>query len=379
VTRPTVAKVDLDAFAHNYFLARRLHGGQALAVVKANAYGHGAVRCAQHLAGRADGFAVAFLKEAQTLRQAGIDDPILILEGCFDAEELECACELGLWTVVHQESQLVDLEQAAKASERQPINAWLKVNSGMARAGFNPDQVKDAYRRLRACSIAGDIVLMTHFACADEPEKEMTALQIAAFDAAVEGIPGDQSLCNSAGVLSWPNARRDWARPGILLYGAEPLPDKRHGLKPVMTLTGRVFAERTISAGESLGYGATFMAERETRVGLVAIGYADGYPRTAPTGTPVAVDGKVSRIIGRVSMDMLTVDLTNLAGVGVGSQVELWGNQIDVNEVAACAGTISYELLCNVKRVPILYGATALEHFPSYDIDSTESKVSIER
>ncbi len=361
MTRPTVAKIDLEAFARNYFLARRLHGGRALAVVKANAYGHGAVRCAQHLAGRADGFAVAFLKEAQALRHAGIHDPILVLEGCFDAEELDHACRLGLWTVVHQESQLADLEQAMEASERPSMNVWLKVNSGMGRAGFDPGRVQDAYRRLRACGIVGDIVLMTHFACADEPDDEMTARQIAAFDMAVEGIPGGRSLCNSAGVLAWPDARRDWARPGILLYGADPLPDKRHGLEPVMTLTSHVFAERTIAAGESLGYGATFVAERETRVGLVAIGYADGYPRTAPAGTPVAVDGRLSRIIGRVSMDMLTVDLTDMVGVGVGSQVELWGRQVDVNEVAAGAGTLSYELLCNVKRVPLLYEDTRLE------------------
>ena len=183
----------------------------------------------------------------------------------------------------------------------------------------------------------------------------MTTKQIDAFDAATAGLPGDRSLCNSGGVLGWPHARRDWARPGIQLYGADPMPSPQHGLIPVMTLQSKVFAVRTMQPGEALGYGGTFVATMPTQVGLVAIGYADGYPRSAPTGTPVAIDGKLSRTLGRVSMDMMAVDLSDLPDAGVGSHVELWGRQIDVNRVAQAAGTISYEILCNVKRVPKVY------------------------
>lgn len=353
MTRPAQALIDLDALRHNYLVARDLHGGRALAVIKANAYGHGAVRCAQALQGIADGFAVAFAAEAFELRAAGIEGPLLILEGCFDAEELREAARLGLWTAVHQESQLLALEQTTLPAGS--IHAWLKVDSGMHRAGFDLDQVAAAYARLNACPSVADITLMTHFAQSDEPEKRATQKQIEAFDAATTDLPGARSLSNSGGILAWPHSHRDWARAGILLYGADPMPDPHHGLTPVMTLQSQVFAVKTIEPGESLGYGATFTAQVRTRVGLVAMGYADGYPRCAPTGTPIAVDGKLTRTIGRVSMDMLTIDLTDLPQAGIGSKVECWGRQIDINTVAKLAGTISYELLCNVKRVPLVY------------------------
>ncbi|MDO8693302.1 MAG: alanine racemase, partial [Sheuella sp.] len=178
---------------------------------------------------------------------------------------------------------------------------------------------------------------------------------IDAFDAATADLPGARSLSNSGGILAWPGSRRDWARAGILLYGADPMPVQAHGLIPVMTLQSQVFAVKTIEPGESLGYAGTFTAQVSTRVGLVAMGYADGYPRCAPTGTPIAVDGQMTRTIGRVSMDMLTIDLTDLPQTGIGSKVECWGRQIDINTVARLAGTISYELLCNVKRVPLVY------------------------
>jgi len=354
--RPARALIDLDALRHNYRLARSRHGGRALAVVKANAYGHGAVRCARALADEADGFAVACLEEALELRAAGIDRPILLLEGVFEASELAAVERHGLWMVVHHAAQIRMIELAQPS---QPYTVWLKVNSGMNRAGFAPAAVAAAWQRLHACGKVADITLMTHFARADEPQVSSTATQIARFDAATANLPGARSLANSAAVLGWPDAHRDWARPGILLYGADPMPAANNGLRPVMTLDSQVMAVRELAVGEPLGYGARFHAERPTRVGLVAMGYADGYPRSAPDGTPVSVDGQPTRLIGRVSMDMLTVDLTDLPQADLGSRVELWGREVSVNEVAQRAGTIAYELLCNVKRVRFEYRDSA--------------------
>jgi len=359
MTRPSEARIDLRALRHNYRLARALHGGRALAVVKANAYGHGSVECARALEAEADGFAVAFFAEAQALREAGIAQPILVLEGVFDAAELAAARGLALWLVVHHAPQLALIEaaEADPAARAQPVGVWLKADSGMGRAGFPLAEMAGAHARLARCAGVSGITLMTHFARADEPASDATARQIAAFAEHTAHLPGPRSLANSAGVLGWPQARADWARPGIALYGADPMPPGGGppGLQPVMTLSGRVFAERLLRPGDALGYGARFVAERPTRVGLVPIGYADGYPRTAPNGTPVAVDGRPARLIGRVSMDMLTVDLTDLPEAGIGSEVELWGAQVDINTVAQGAGTLSYELLCNVKRVPRVY------------------------
>jgi alanine racemase len=352
MTRPSSARIDLEALRSNYRVARQLHGGRVLAVLKANAYGHGAVRCAQALQDQADGFAVAFLAEAAELRAFGIRGPILILEGLFDAEELATARALNVWIVVHHEAQLRMIEQDQAS---QALQVWLKADSGMGRAGFPLADIFNAYARLQATRKVSEIVLMTHFARADEPDSDATAKQIAAFDAATTELPGMRSLCNSSGLLAWPTARRDWGRPGILLYGADPLPIPAAQLQPVMILESEVFATRILQPGDALGYGASFVAATTTRVGLVAMGYADGYPRCASTGTPVAVDGKITRLLGRVSMDMLTVDLTDLPNAGIESKVELWGKHVSVNEVAKHTGTISYELLCNIKRVPLIY------------------------
>ncbi|MBS0546055.1 MAG: alanine racemase [Proteobacteria bacterium] len=350
--RPARALIDLAALRHNYRLARERHGSRALAVVKANAYGHGAVQCAGALAGLADGFAVAFLEEALELRAAGIRQPILLLEGVFEMDELADVRRHELWTVVHHEEQLRMIEAATLPG---PINVWLKVNSGMNRAGFVGDAVRAAWQRLHDSGKVASITLMTHFARADEPHVISTTEQIERFDAATLDLPGARSMANSGGVLGWPAAHRDWARPGILLYGADPMPGEGNGLQPVMSLESGIIGVREIETGEPLGYGARFVAERPTRVGLVAMGYADGYPRVVPDGTPVAVDGLRTRLIGRVSMDMLTVDLTDLPGAGLGSRVELWGSNIPVNRIAEAAGTIAYELLCNVKRVRFEY------------------------
>jgi alanine racemase len=359
MNRPARALIDLSALRHNYALARQLHGGRVLAVIKANAYGHGALPCARALEdAQVDGFAVAFLDEARALRAGGIRAPILVLEGVFSLAELEAAHENGLWTVVHHAAQLRMIEQAP--ARVRGLHVWLKADSGMGRAGFPLDELQDAHARLLQSGKVARLTLMSHFASADEPASDLTLQQIARFDAATQGLAGERSLSNSAGVLAWPQARRDWARTGILLHGAHPIPGASNPLRPVMTLQSAVFAERLLQPGDVLGYGASFTATQPMRVGLVAMGYADGYPRTAPTGTPVAVGGRRSRTLGRVSMDMMSVDLSHLPGEGIGSPVELWGAQVPVNAVAERAGTIAYELLCNVKRLPLVYRDEAL-------------------
>lgn len=354
MTRPARARIDRSALRHNYALARGTHGGRALAVIKANAYGHGAVACAHALQDLVDGFAVAFVGEAVALREAGITAPILVLEGAFDNDDWLVAAQLHLWLVVHQTRQLEQLAQLPATCRYDKL--WLKIDSGMHRAGFAPEDVASAWAQLNTLQRTSEVVLMTHFARADEPGEAMTEAQLATFQACTQGLVAPTSVSNSAAVMAWPMARADWARPGIMLYGSNPLGlQDRTPLKPVMTLQSEVFAERWIAPGETVGYGGRFVAPRRTRVGLVAMGYADGYPRTVGDGTPVAVDGHVSQLIGRVSMDMLTIDLTDHPQAGPGSTVELWGSQISVDAIAQHAGTIAYELLCNTKRVSFEY------------------------
>jgi len=352
LSRPAFAHIDLSALRHNYALARDRHGGRALAVVKANAYGHGVLPCVQALAPLADGFAVAIPEEALALRAAGVTQPILVLEGAFGADDIALADAHDLWLVVHQRQQ-IDLLAASQPSH--PLHVWLKMDSGMHRAGFFPADFAAAHARLDALPTVGPITLMTHFARADEPDAAATADQLTAFDSATRDLPGDRSLCNSGGILAWPGAHRQWCRPGIMMYGADPMPEPDPGLEPVMTLGSAIIGVRELGVGEPVGYGGRFVTERPTRVGLVAMGYADGYPRTAPDGTPIAVGDRITRLIGRVSMDMLTVDLTDLPDAGIGTPVECWGPRVPVNTVARAAGTIAYELLCNVKRVAFHY------------------------
>ena len=353
--RPAQALIDLAALRHNYQLARQCSGGKALAVVKADAYGHGAVLCAQALQAEADGFAVACIEEALELRAAGITQPILLLEGFFEASELALIDQHQLWCVVHSLWQLDAIEQARLS---RPLQVWLKLDSGMHRVGLFPEQYQAAYRRLQASGKVDKIVLMSHFARADELSCSRTEEQLAVFNAAREGLQAEVSLRNSPAILGWPQVPSDWVRPGIMLYGATPFEQAQAlaaQLKPVMTLQSKIIGVRELPAGEPVGYAARFVAERPTRVGVVAMGYADGYPRHAPTGTPVAVDGQLTRIIGRVSMDMLTVDLTDLPQTGLGSRVELWGAQVLASDVAAQAQTIPYQIFCNLRRVPRLY------------------------
>ena len=353
--RPAQALIDLAALRHNYQLARQCSGGKALAVVKADAYGHGAVICAQALQAEADGFAVACIEEALELRSAGITQPILLLEGFFEASELALIDQHQLWCVVHSLWQLDAIEQARL---NRPLQVWLKLDSGMHRVGLFPEQYQAAYQRLQASGKVDKIVLMSHFARADELDCARTEEQLAVFNTAREGLQAEVSLRNSPAILGWPQVPSDWVRPGIMLYGATPFEQTQAlaaQLKPVMTLQSKIISVRELPVGEPVGYAARFVAERPTRVGVVAMGYADGYPRHAPTGTPVAVDGQLTRIIGRVSMDMLTVDLTDLPQTGLGSRVELWGAQVLASDVAAQAQTIPYQIFCNLRRVPRLY------------------------
>ncbi|MBX8521196.1 alanine racemase [Pseudomonas cichorii] len=353
--RPARALIDLQALRHNYRLAREATGAKALAVIKADAYGHGAVRVAQALEAEANGFAVACIEEALELREAGIRGPILLLEGFFEADELALIVQHDLWFVVHSQWQLEAIE---KASIGKPLTVWLKLDTGMHRVGLHPSEFQAGYQRLLATGKVAKIVLMSHFARADELGCSRSDEQMAVFEAARQGLVAEVSLRNSPAVLGWPHIPSDWVRPGIMLYGATPFDQSQalaDRLQPVMTLESKIIGVRELPAGEPVGYGAIFVTERPTRVGVVAMGYADGYPRHAATGTPVWIDGKPSRLLGRVSMDMLCVDLTDLPQAGLGSHVELWGKNVLASDVAAHAGTIPYQIFCNLRRVPRVY------------------------
>ncbi|MGE8352443.1 MAG: alanine racemase [Pseudomonas protegens] len=353
--RPARALIDLQALRHNYQLAREVSGVRALAVIKADAYGHGAVRCAQALESEADGFAVACIEEALELRAAGIRAPVLLLEGFFEASELALIVEHDFWCVVHSLWQLEAIEQTPVAK---PLTVWLKLDSGMHRVGLHPKDYQAAYQRLQASGKVEKIVLMSHFARADELDCPRSSEQVAVFEAARQGLGAEISLRNSPAVLGWPSVPSDWVRPGIMLYGSTPFEENNsvaERLQPVMTLESKVICVRELPAGEPVGYGAKFITDKPMRIGVVAMGYADGYPRHAPTGTPVLVDGQRSRLLGRVSMDMLCVDLTDVPQAGLGSTVELWGKNILASEVALVADTIPYQLFCNLRRVPLVY------------------------
>jgi alanine racemase len=353
--RPARALIDLQALRHNYQLARETTGAKALAVIKADAYGHGAVRVAQALEAEADGFAVACIEEALELRQAGIKAPILLLEGFFEADELALIVEHDFWCVVHSMWQLEAIEST---SVGKPLTVWLKLDSGMHRVGLNPADYQSGYQRLLASGKVAKVVLMSHFARADELGSARSDEQVAIFQAASQGLKAQVSLRNSPGTMGWPTIPSDWVRPGIMLYGATPFDQPQSvadRLQPVMTLESKVICVRELPVGEPVGYGGAFVTDRATRVGVVAMGYADGYPRQAPTGTPVFIDGQRSQLLGRVSMDMLCVDLTDIPQAGLGSRVELWGKNVLASDLATAAGTIPYQIFCNLKRVPRLY------------------------
>lgn len=359
MTRSTHALLNWSHLRHNYDVAKQLADGEAYAVVKANGYGHGLVACARALSG-ADGFAVACVDEALQLRQAGVQRPILVLQGAYDVEEWQQASEHNLKLVVHHVKQLQD---AAQTKLTQPVSLFLKVNSGMNRVGFRLEEVDAVFSQVESIPNLSFECVMTHFATADEPESEEFYQQLAYMMQRPWHL--SFSLCNSAAIFRPRIVANEFlsdaiSRPGIMLYGSSPLLDKTAeelGLKPVMSLRSELISTHPMAVGERLGYGGTWQAQRDTQVGIVAIGYGDGYPRHAPSGTPIWVDGKVCPLIGRVSMDMVAVDITDHADATVGSPVELWGEHISVDEIAKLCGTISYELLCQitprVKRIAV--------------------------
>jgi alanine racemase len=351
MTRPSQARIDLNALLSNYKKLRALHGGKAFAVLKANAYGHGAVRCAKKLEMDADAFAVAFLEEGLELREAGIHKPILLLEGVFDVKELQKAANHSFWIVVSRHEQLEMIEQCSRAMRG--LNVWLKLETGMNRLGLDVSLAPEYVSRLRATKVVSRVSFMTHLACADVEGDDFSIKQIEKLINATKGLDCEVSFCNSARVLSAKGPRSDWARLGIAMYGINTMPGSSFALEPVMELKSQIFDVKNVKKGESVGYGCTAQVSRDSRVGIVALGYADGYPRNA-MGCSVSVDGRLTKTLGVISMDMLAVDITELENSGLGSQVELWGKHIHVSEVAQHARTIPYELLCKVNRVSFL-------------------------
>lgn len=353
MSRPIVARISAYALQHNLKVVRQYApGAKVAAVIKASGYGHGTLRAAQALHD-ADAFALLNTEAAAQLRHAGLAHPIVMLEGMFQASEIDDYIGLHLIPVIHQQEQL---QWLLDAELPRAFDVWVKLNTGMNRLGFRPEQLPLVLQQLQASANINRITLMSHFACADEaPGIEA---QLACFESACAGQPLQRSLANSAALIDYAPARGDWVRPGIMLYGASPFADRSAaelGLLPAMTLKSELISVQTLAPGDCVGYGATFRAEHEMRIGTVACGYADGYPRHAPTGTPLLVDGARTRLLGRVSMDMLAVDLSDLPQAGVGSSATLWGEGLPVDEVAQAAGTIAYELLCALApRVPVI-------------------------
>ncbi len=345
------AIVDAAALRHNLERVRATApGARVMAVIKANAYGHGLVPAARALE-RSDGYAVARLEEGLALRAAGLANPVLLLEGVFSAEQLAVAVRERFDLMVHSFGQLELLEGRSGGGT---LSAWIKLDTGMNRLGFRPEQFAAACERLgRVRGLAPDPTLVTHLACADAVDDPSTTAQLRTFEALTAGRAGARSIANSAGLFAWPASRADWVRPGIALYGVSPFPDGTGcelGLRPAMTLRSEVIAVKDVRAGETVGYGGTWRAARPTRLAVVAAGYGDGYPRAAGSGTPVLVGGRRAPLVGRVSMDMLTVDVTGLPEVAPGDEALLWGNGLPVEEIARHAGTIPYELVCGVSQ-----------------------------
>lgn len=340
------AQINTAALRHNLKVVReQAPHAKVVAVVKANAYGHDLLTVARTL-NDVDAYAVARIEEALTLRSGGIVKPVILLEGFFDAADVPVLAANNLQTAVHSWEQLAALEQA---DLQQPIRVWMKLDTGMHRLGVRPEEYDAFYARLSRCkNVVQPFNLMTHFSCSDELDNPATQEQLDLFNRLAKGHPGECALSNSAAVLSWKDAHAQWIRPGIILYGISPFADQVGtdlGLQPVMTLKSNLIAVRHASAGERIGYGAYGYTDRDTRLGVVAMGYGDGYPRMAPNGTPVLVNGRVVPTVGRISMDMMIVDLGPDATDRVGDEVVLWGEGLPVERVAEAVGTIPYELV----------------------------------
>jgi alanine racemase len=346
------ASVDTGALRHNLQVVRRwAPKSRVMAVIKANAYGHGLVNVARAL-GSADAFAVARVDEGLILREAGIATPTVLLEGVFDSEQLDAAAAADFELVVHTQEQIELLRSARPGVQ---FKVWLKLDSGMNRLGFKGAAFAAAHAALSSLgAVRSPVSLFTHLASADEPELTTTAEQLARFAAATRSLPGERSIANSAGMLSFSDAQADWVRPGLLLYGVSPNEGAigaDYGLRPVMTLHSRVIAVKDLAAGERVGYGGHWSAARATRLAVAAVGYGDGYPRNLASGAPVLVNGERTGLAGRVSMDMIGIDVTDLKRTPqLGDPVVLWGHGLPVEEIAVWAETIPYELLCGISQ-----------------------------
>jgi alanine racemase len=350
------AVLNTDAVKHNLSVVRRhAPGAKIMAVIKANGYGHGLQRIAEVLTD-ADAFAVARGDEGIRLRKAGFKQPVTVLEGFRNGEELDLFLSYGLDTVVHSFPQLEILESRPETAR---LGVWLKIDTGMNRLGFRPADFGHAHQRLRECRVVKDAVrFMTHLANADDKTDAKTLQQIALFNETLAGCPGERSIANSAGVLGWKDALTDWVRPGVMLYGISPFPaqaGKQLGLKPVMGLYSQLIAVKPVYKGETVGYSGAWRCPESTLLGVIAVGYGDGYPRYARNGTPVLVNGRRVPLIGRVSMDMITVDLASQPDARPGDPVTLWNDELPVEEIAQCADTIPYTLVCGItQRVQII-------------------------
>lgn len=353
MSRPTYMRIDLAALQKNLGRVRKLASGRkVIAMVKANGYGHGIIRIAHALHG-ADALGVASLEEGIMLREAGIMQPIVLMEGLFYQEELEIAAHHDFSLVVHH---LPHVDMLEKARVKKPFSVWLKLNTGMHRLGIDPADTHQVYSRLQTLpAVKQPIGLMTHFAEADAIASGATPNQIQLFQEATKNLQGPRSLANSAGIIAWPDAHGDWVRPGLMMYGASPFADKTgldHGLQPVMTLWSRLIAITHVKKGGKVGYGGVWCAPEDMLVGVVGVGYGDGYPQFAKNGTPVLVNGRECELVGRVSMDMLTVDLRNQPNANIGDEVVLWGSGLPVERVARHSHTSAYEILTRMTPRP---------------------------
>lgn len=356
MSRKTFATINLSAIKHNYLYAKScVPSAYAVAIVKANAYGHGAVNVAKYLDGTVDLFGVACIEEAIEIRQSGVRSPILLLEGVFEIDEIEIAQNNNFLICVNSER---GLDWIINSNFKEPFSVFLKYDSGMGRLGFQDDNIVDAFEKLVSADNIKEIVLMTHFACADEVGSEITNEQMHKIDALYKSLSKKNkvklSISNSAGVLTKVHQSQDFIRPGIMLYGVSPVDINQHDkyLLTTMTITAPIISIKKYSEGDSIGYGGTFTCPQEMTVGVVAFGYGDGYPRHAITGTPVCINGSFTHIVGRVSMDMLTIDLSSIPEAKINDRVEMFGENVSINDIARCAETISYEIFTKItKRV----------------------------
>lgn len=347
----TKAYIDINALHHNINQIKKIAPhSRILAMVKSNAYGHGLVAIAKILQ-EVDGFGVACLDEALKLRAEGVTAPCIVMSGVYNEKDLQQVANNDITIVIHDFSQI---ELLKNASINQPLNVWLEIDTGMHRLGFLPDMFKKAYTELLSTQkVKLPLTIMTHLADGDDIHKATTQQQAALFKKLTQDIKCSRSIANSAGILAWPDTLADWNRPGIMLYGISPMLDKNgsdHGLIPVLTLKSKIFAIHEIKRGDAIGYGGTWVCPEDMRIATVAVGYGDGYPRHAKNGTPTLINNKICKLVGRVSMDLITVDLANCPEAKIGDDVTLWGNGLAAETVAKYSDTIAYELMCNLSQ-----------------------------